>query len=44
MSMILVGVAPRSWAVGVWHKPSKTIYAFGPLRLVLWSQLGPWSA
>lgn len=37
-----VAFIPRSWALGAWHKPHKSIYAFGPLRFVRHVSLGPW--
>lgn len=38
---------PRSWEIGVWHKPNgyrrkKSIYALGPFRFVRHYALGAW--
>lgn len=33
---------PRSWAVGVWRRPKKTIYALGPFRWAVHYGLGEW--
>lgn len=33
---------PRSWAVGIWRKPHKTIFAFGPLRFAHHRSLSQW--
>lgn len=33
---------PRSWALGVWYRPKKIIYAFGPFRFAVHYGLGPW--
>lgn len=33
---------PLSWAVGVWRRPHKTIYSFGPFRFAAHYALGPW--
>lgn len=33
---------PFSWALGVWRKPHKTIYALGPLRFTSHRDLGDW--
>lgn len=33
---------PRSWALGVWHKRKKVIYALGPFRYVVHYGLGQW--
>lgn len=37
-----VTIIPRSWALGVWHKPHKTILAFGPLRFTKHWNVGTW--
>lgn len=33
---------PYSWALGAWHRPHKSIYAFGPFRYVRHNALGEW--
>lgn len=33
---------PRSWALGVWRKPHKTIYSLGPFRFAVHHDLGEW--
>lgn len=36
--MAFIGIAPLSWMIGkIRTKPSKVVYAFGPLRLSLHS-------
>lgn len=38
----MLGVAPTSWVIGVWRKPHKTIYAFGPFRCAVFHDVGAW--
>lgn len=33
---------PRSWHVGVWRRPHKTIYSLGPFRFAVHFLLGGW--
>ena len=33
---------PKSWRVGVWDRPKKTLYALGPFRFVIHRFLGDW--
>lgn len=33
---------PRSWALGVWRKPHKTIYSLGPFRFAVHRSLIAW--
>lgn len=42
MNGYFIGVIWGSWALGKWHRPSKVIYALGPLRFVKHRNLGPW--
>lgn len=35
-------VIPKSWAVGMWRRPHKTIYSLGPFRLAIHYALGDW--
>ena len=42
MKAVGIVLFPFSWAFGVWHKPSKTLYALGPLRFVLYYTNKQW--
>lgn len=33
---------PTSWHIGVWRRPTKTLWAFGPLRFVRYRIAGEW--
>jgi hypothetical protein len=37
-------IFPLSWAFGIVRKPTKTLVAFGPFRLVKFSKQPPWQA
>lgn len=35
-------VFPFSWHLGYWPRKKKTLFAFGPLRLVIYRATGEW--
>lgn len=37
-----ITVFPFSWAMGLWRKPHKTLFALGPLRFVVYRTTGSW--
>lgn len=39
-----IAIIPFSWAIGIWRKPNKTLFAVGPFRLVRYSGLSGWKA
>lgn len=40
-----IGIAlfPVSWRLGPWVRPHKAIFAFGPLRFILYRKPGSWA-
>lgn len=35
-------IFPFSWKLGLWARDKKTLYAFGPLRFVVYKRPGTW--
>lgn len=37
-----IAIFPLSWHLGLWSRPKKTIFAFGPLRFIRYARPGEW--
>ena len=44
MKGFAIAFIPGSWGVGIWRRPHKTAYAFGPFRLIVYKTLKEWKS